>query len=430
LVATRRGGIELAVIERMDRPIPARELLQQARRRFLGWILGAGGLLALGLLVPGWVTPSLPRARLRTAVVERGAIDATLTASGLVLPEHEFVVTSPGPSRVLQTLHQPGDTVAAGEPILNLDQGEARLLVERLERQAAIKDNERAQARVDLENRLSELNGEAAIKKLELESHAFEAERNRKLAAAGVISGDDARKSATDLQRCRIEGELLAAAIRNAERGLEVRLRALALEHDILVREQRDAERALRQGSAASVRGGVLTWVLSGEGVSVARGDELARVADLSTFKVEATLSDVHAARIRAGQAVMVRAAELSLPGTLAKVHPKVENGIVRLEVALAQPDHPLLRPNLRVDVHIISERREGTLTVRRGSVLALDGGHALFRVRGREAERRSVKLGITNFESTELLEGLDEGDEVILSDMSDYANRKEIRIR
>src|SRR6185436_3570671 len=105
----------------MDRPIPARELLQQTRRRFLGWILGAGALLALILILPGWVTPSLPRAQLRTAKVERGPIDATLTASGLVLPEHEFVVTSPGPSRVLQTLHQPGDTVAAGEPILSLD---------------------------------------------------------------------------------------------------------------------------------------------------------------------------------------------------------------------------------------------------------------------------------------------------------------------
>jgi len=414
----------------MDRPIPARELLQHARRRLLRWLLGAGALIALAVFVPGWVTPSIPRSQLRTAVVERGAIDATLTASGLVLPEHEFIVTSPGPSRVLQTLHQPGDTVAAGEPILSLDQGEARLLVERLERQVALKDNERAQARVDLENRLSDLNGQAAIKKLELESRTFEAERNRKLAESGVISGDDARKSAADLERCRIELELLAAAIRNAERGLEVRLRALALEHDILVRERRDAERALRQASAASPRGGVLTWVLSGEGVAVARGDELARVADLSTFKVEATLSDVHAARIRAGQPVTVRAGELSLPGLVAKVHPNVENGIVRLEVTLKQPDHPSLRPNLRVDVHVSSERREGTLTVRRGSVLAVENGHALFRVRGNHAERRNVTLGITNFERTEVLQGLDEGDEVILSDMSDHANRKEIRIR
>ncbi len=414
----------------MDRPIPVRELLQKARRRLFGWIAGAVALLALAFILPGWVTLSLPRSQLRTAIVERGAIDATLTASGLVLPEHEFVVTSPGPSRVLQTLHQPGDTVAAGEPILSLDQGEARLLVERLERQVALKDNERAQARVDLENRLNELNGQAAIKKLELESLTFEAERNRKLAAAGVISGDAARKSDTDLERCRIEVEQLAAAIKNAERGLEVRLRALDLEHDILVHERRDAQRALLQGSAASVRGGVLTWVLSGEGVSVVRGDELARVADLSTFKVEATISDVHAARIRAGQPVLVQVGDLSLPGTVSKVHPKVENGIVRLDVALGKPDHALLRPNLRVDVHVITERREGTLTVRRGSIIVIDGGHALFRVRGNEGVRRNIKLGITNFESTEILEGLEEGDEVILSDMSDYANRKEIRIR
>jgi HlyD family secretion protein len=414
----------------MDRPIPPRELLLQARRRFSAWIVGAGALVILALLLPGWVTPSIPRSQLRTAVVERGAIDASLTASGLVQPEHEFVVTSPGASRVLETLHQPGDTVKAGEPILSLDQGEAKLLVERLERQVALKDNERAQARVDLESRLNDLAGQAAIKKLELESLTFEAERNRKLAADGVISGDDARKSTSDLERCRIEAEQLDLATRNAQRGLEVRLKALALEHEILVREKRDAERALKQGSAASVRGGVLTWVLSGEGVSVARGDELARVADLSTFKVEATISDVHASALRAGLPVLVRSGDESLPGTLSKVHPNVENGIVRLEVSLQRPDHPLLRPNLRVEVHITSERHEGTLTVQRGSVIAADGGHALFRVHGGKAVRRNVRLGITNFERTEILEGLEEGDEVILSDMSDYANRKEIRIR
>src|SRR5262245_31268722 len=356
----------------MDRPIPPRELLVQARRRYLKWILAAGALFAVALMLPGWVAPTLPRAQLRTAVVERGPIDAALTASGLVLPEHEYVVTSPGQSRVLRTLHQPGDTVAAGEPILSLDQGEARLQVERLERQVALKDNERAQARVDLDNRLSDLTGQAAIKQIELKSLTFEAERNQKLAADGVISGDDARKSANDLERCRIEATQLAAAKQSAERGAEVRLRSLGLEHDILVRERRDAERALLQSSAASVRAGVLTWVLSGEGVAVGRGDELARVADLSTFKVEASLSDVHAAEVRAGQPVRVQIGDQFLPGTVAKVHPKVDNGIVRLEVALKQPDHPLLRPNLRVEVHVVSDRREGTLTVRRGSIVAL----------------------------------------------------------
>lgn len=414
----------------MDRPISAHELRTRTRRRWIGGLAAGVSLLGLALVLPGLVTPSIPRSQIRTATVERGAIDATLTASGLVLPEHEFVVTSPGPSRLLETLHQPGDSVRAGEPILRLDQGEARLAVERLERLVALKNNERAQARVDLESRLNELTGQTSIKALELQSLQFESERNRKLADAGVVSADAARKSDNDLERCRIELQQLDASRSNAERGLEVRIRALDLEHDILVRERRDAERALRQGAAASSRAGVITWVLPGEGVSVARGDELARVADLSTFRVEATLSDVHAAQVRAGQAVVVNAGDLRLTGRVSKVHPKVENGIVRLEVALDRPDHPALRSNLRVDVNIVTDRRERTLVVRRGTVIAVDGGHALFRVRGNVAERRSVKLGITSFESTEILEGLEEGDEVVLSDMSDYSNRKEIHIQ
>lgn len=413
----------------MDRPIPAVELRTLARRRWIGAAALGVTLTLLVVFLSGFVAPSIPRSHLRTARVERGAIDATLTASGLVLPEHEFVVTSPGPSRVLQALHQPGDTVAAGVPILQLDQGEARLTVERLERQVALKRNEREQARVELENHLNELTGQAAIKALELKSLEFDAERKRKLADAGVVSADDARKVEADLERCRIELEQLEASKRNAERGLQVRLKSLDLEHDILLREKRDAERTLQEGSAASTRAGVITWVQSGEGVSVARGDELARVADLSTFRVEGTLSDVHAGQVRAGLPAIVRTGDLKLRGRVSKVHPMVENGIVRIDVVLDQPDHPALRSNLRVEVDVITDHREGTLVVRRGGLVAIDGDQALFRIRGHEAERRRVKLGITNFESNEILEGLEEGDEVILSDMSDYANRKEIRI-
>ena len=80
----------------------------------------------------------------------------------------------------------------------------------------------------------------------------------------------------------------------------------------------------------------------------------------------------------------------------------------------------------------VISERPRERSTVRRGSVIALDGGgHALFQVRGNVSRcGETVRLGLTNFERTEILEGLEQGDEIILSDMSDYANRKEIRIR
>jgi len=425
-----RHGTPPALKQGMDRPLDPGEIQRRTRRRWITGALAGAAVLALVLFLPGWVKPSIPRTEIRTAVVEAGPIDATLTASGLVVPEHEFVVTSPVDSRVVGTVHEAGDTVAAGEPIVNLDVTETRLLLERLEREVALKDNERSQARVDLESKLNELTGRQGIKQLELESLRFETERNEKLEADGVISGDDVRKSKADLERCRIELDQLAAERANAEKGLQVRLKALDLEYEILEKERDDAARTLARSSASSAEAGVVTWVLPGVGVAVSRGDELARVADLSTFKVEATISDAYAPRIRAGQPVLVKAGDLELGGSVAKVLPKVDNGIVRLDVALDEPAHRLLRPSLRVDVHVITDHRDRTLTVKRGSLVSLDGDYAVFRIRGEEAVRRPVKLGIMNFDRCEILEGLDAGDEIILSDMSDYANRKEIRIK
>ena len=137
--------------------------------------------------------------------------------------------------------------------------------------------------------------------------------------------------------------------------------------------------------------------------------------------------------RPRSAPASRSRSASARCPSRarLAKVQPKVDNGIVRLEVALQQPDHPLLRPNLarRRGHHQRAAGRHAQRSPwqrRRRD----DGGHALFQVRGDLAVRRSVRLGLTNFQRTEIVEGLAEGDEIILSDMSDYAHSKEIRIR
>ena len=69
--------------------------------------------------------------------------------------------------------------------------------------------------------------------------------------------------------------------------------------------------------TAASDRRGVLTWVVPSEGMAVHRGDELARIADLSAFRVEATVSDVHASRLVAGLPVTVRSGDSRLGGRL-----------------------------------------------------------------------------------------------------------------
>ena len=414
----------------MDRPIEPRVLDRQKRRRWISLVGGGTVILSLWLLLPGWVRPSVDRTRITTARVGRGAIDVTLSAAGVVLPEIERTITAPGPSRVLRVLKQAGDSVVAGEPILEMDNGASRLEVERLTRQMAVKANEREQARVDQDNRLSELKSQSEIKNLELRSREFEVERNRKIHELGVISLDVLRQSQSDAERLRIEIDDLARRVINAERALTVRLRSLDLEYDILAKEQDEAAHVLSRGMAASDMSGVITWVLGSEGASVNQGDELARVADLARFKVEATLSDAYSARIRPGQPAFVNAGGVRLAGRVARVLPTVENGTLSLEIALDEKSHPALRHNLRVEAHLVVDQQDDALRLVRGSILTVDNNQYVFVRKGNRAIRTLARFGRTGWDATEVLEGLADGDEVILSDMSDHASQKEVRIQ
>ena len=94
------------------------------------------------------------------------------------------------------------------------------------------------------------------------------------------------------------------------------------------------------------------------------------------------------------------------------------------------EKSHPILRPNLRVDVHAVTEQRSGTLCVKRGPLLNVDGHDCVFVVRDDKAVRTPVTIGLSNFEEYEITNGLVEGDEIIISDMSDFMKAKEVNLQ
>ena len=325
----------------MDRPLDARTRRNRLARRL---VLPVGGAIALPVLwfsLTGFIRPSVGRDEIRTGRVVRGPIEATITASGSVIPEYEHVVTSPIDTRVTRILETPGTEVAAGEPIVLLDAAEAQLALDTLEDQIALKRNERERAELDLAGRLSELKGQEQIKSLELKSLQYEAKRNREYFEMGLFSRDDVRRAENDAERARIEIEQVHQEMEHAQTALQAKLEGLSLELGMLAKKRNEAAHRLRLASASSDRPGVLTWVVQSEGAAVRRGDELARVADLSRFRVEATVSDVHAPKVKAGLPTIVRTGDTSLEGRVTKVRPTVENGIITFEVALDEPQHP-----------------------------------------------------------------------------------------
>jgi HlyD family secretion protein len=411
-----------------------REIDPRTRHRALirRWLVAAA-LVAAAWLVIGWgagfLRPSVKRSAIRTAVVDLGPVDATLSATGIVVPEAEQVLSSPVDARLLRVVRRAGAAVRKGDTIVELDANASVLAVETLGQDLALKANQQARSKLALAGTLSELDAQLEIKGLQLESARLERERNRQLFESGLISSEDMRRSEVAERQAGIERQRLEAARRNAQESTKTELEGLALELEKLEKAHREARRVLALATPTADRDGVVTWTLTEEGSTVRRGDVVARLADLSSFRVDASVSDAYASRLGAGMPVQVRVDDKVLDGRVSDVLPAVQNGAITVRVALAERSHPSLRPNLRVEVFVVTDHRDRALRVRKGSSTSGEGVQQIYVVRGDQALRTRVRFGIASFDFVEAVEGLSAGDEVVVSDMTDYRHLSTIRL-
>jgi HlyD family secretion protein len=414
----------------MDRELDVSIVRRRIGRR-VAWGIGSLGLIAaILLLLPGWLRPTLDRSRIRTARVDRGPIEGVVEASGTVIPAFESVLSSPVDARIEKILERPGETVRAGEEILRLDTSASRLKLETLEDNLARKVNEQEQVRLALEKSLGDLRGRIESSRLDAEALEYRAEQNRKLSKDGLVSEQNLRAAEVEAKKARIELAQLEASVAGERRSAQAQLEGLELDLRTLRKERDEARRQLELATTRSDRAGVLTWVVPQEGATIHTGEVIARIADLDSFRVEATVSDVHSSRLAPGLPVRVMLDDEPLPGRLANVYPTIENGAVKFNADLDDPRHPKLRNNLRVDVLVVTASRTGVLRIPKGLFSQSGEVVPVFVVEGDHAVRRMVRLGVSGYDRYEVLDGLAEGEEAILSDMSDYDHLAQVSLR
>ncbi len=416
----------------MDRPLdPA--FLRRRRGKRIAWS-AAGGVVLAGLFVwlPAWIRPAVDLDRIRTAPVQQGALEETITASGTVVPQFEQVVFSPINTRLVRILRQPGAVLQQGEAIVELDLNVARLEVEKREEEVALKQNRGTQLELDKRKKLNDLETRWRLKKLELQRLQTRTAQYFELQTIGAVSQDQLRQAQLEEQRAEIELQQLEENRSNLIESTQAQLEALRLEMKTLKREGDEARRRLERAHIRADRDGVLTAIAPIVGASISQGQEITRVADLSSFRVDVTVSDIHARRLQQGLLVRLRLDEEAyVKGRIARILPTVDNNVLHLEVELEDAAHPLLRPNQRVDAYIVTARKGRTLRLKRGPFI--NGGpglHEVFVVHGQKAVKTEVRIGLANFEYYEVVEGLLEGDEVIISSMKNYLHLNEVQIK
>ena len=416
----------------MDRPIDPAFLRRQRGKRVAYSAMGLAALIWIAVWLPSWIRPALDPNRIRTAQVQWGAVEETIAASGTVVPQFEQIIFSPVNTRLVRILQKPGAMLKQGQFIVELDLNAARLEVEKRAEELALTQNRRTQLELDKRKKRSDLETRWRLKNLEFQRFKTRTAQLRQLKGIGAVSGEELSQARLQEQRAEIELQQLQADRSNLIESTEAQLEALQLEMNILEREGEEARRRLERAVIRADRDGVLTAIAPEVGASIHQGQEIARIADLSSFRVNVTVSDIHARRLQEGLWVRLRINEEEyVKGHIARILPTVAGGTIQLEVELEDSAHALLRPNQRVDAYIVTARKGRALRLKRGPFInGRSGLHEVFVVRGPTAVKTEVRIGIANFEYYEVEEGLLDGDEVIISDVKDYLHLDEVQIK
>ncbi len=398
-------------------------------KRLTGGAALAGLAIAAFLWLPSLVSPSVSYARLRTSVVDTGRVEASLRASGTVLPAYEKMLTSPDAARVLRILKRPGDAVAAGDAIVELDSSATRLQLDRLTERIAQKRAERREMELGLEKELSDLTGRIQAKELDVELQRYRVRQQRELHGDGLTSETTLRQTEVELKKSEVELEQLNDSVDVARRSTAAKLERLDLDATILLKERDETRHRLELAETRADRDGVVTWVVPQEGAAITAGQEIARIADLDSFRVEATVSDAYIKRVERGMPARIKAGDTTLNGRVDVVHPSIEDGVARFDVILDDPDHDGLRSNLRVDVMVVTEVRDNVLRVARGPFARGNRDQPVFVLRDGKADRIPTRFGVSGIDYYEIVDGPREGEVVIISDMQPYEHLEQIDV-
>ncbi len=407
----------------MDRPVA--ESIHKKKR--IKWIMIPTVVLMILWGGSSWLfsifRPSISRSEVRTAIVDRGPVAATIEASGLLLPEMESIISSPIESRILKILKSPGVEVKAGDPILTLDTNAQDIELEKLSEELAIKENAKQQARQRLAQTLKKHKGDREVALLDLKYLEVGLRQKETLFNKGLISKDELLQAQLDVDKKRIELRQLDESMDDASLAAETEINGLNLEIRVLGASREAMENQVERATARADRDGILTWAPSEEGAPVGRGEVIAKIADLNHFKVEASISDFHVGRLEEGLETEVHINQQKLEGHISKLLPSVSDGVLKFHVSLPSNTGMALHAYMRADVFVVTARRTDSLRIKKGPALSGERRQNIHVIRNGYATRVAIKTGVSGVENQEIISGLEEGDEVIISDNRAFAH-------
>ena len=394
-------------------------------------IVIAGVSVGLSQLQPA--APSVDRATVWVDIVKRGPMVRQVRGLGTLVPVDEARRWVPASTqgRVERIIMRPGVQVTPDTIILELSDPNVQQALNDAEQQlrASEADFNSLKARLDADN----LNqrATAAIVRADFQNAQTEREMNEglwkeKLVSALVLKQSVVRaeslatRDKIETDRLKVSEASALAQLQSAQALVDQRRSNLNL------RRQQVDQLRVRAGMT-----GVLEQVPVEVGQQVQPGTNLVRVADPTRLKAELRIAETQARDLTIGQIASVDTRSGLIPGKVIRIDPSAVNGTVTVDVALEGELPRGARPDLSVDGTIELERLENVLFVGRPAFGQEQSTVGLFKLNADgEATRAQVQLGRSSVNTIEVLGGLAEGDQVVLSDMSAWDQFERIRLR
>lgn len=375
--------------------------------------------------------PGVERSTLYTDTVKRGQMLRQVRGLGTLVAEDVRVIAAPVEGRVERVLVQPGEAVSAGTVLVELSNPELEQAAVDAQFQVKAAEAERNNLRVRLDSDRMTLQSTTAGVQSEYAQARLQLDTDEKLAKDGLVP-------ALQLKLARVRVEELANRLKIEQARLgnsgQAKLAQLAAQEARV--EQLRALARLNQGQVAALRvlagtAGVVQQVSVEVGQQLTPGANLARVADPSSLKASLQIPETQAKDIQLGQSAQIDTRNGVVAGRVARIDPAVQAGTVTVDVALTGDLPQGARPDLSVDGTIELERLTDVLHVGRPAFGGTDSTIGMFKIEdGGFAVRVPVRLGRSSVNTVEVIDGLREGETVILSDTSQWDSFNRLQLK
>jgi len=356
---------------------------------------------------------------IQVAEVEIGSLIRSYQGEGIVEPQSEVLILSPASSIIKEILQEAGSHVNALEPIIILDPTPIQSEIENIQDQLEMKQNSLRKNHLNARSTKVDLDYNVQVKNLRIASLKSELADQEQLLDVGGISPARYEKTKQELELA--EKDLIMLKEKNSIKlqQLEADEEGLRLQIDMQNKVLEAKEEALSKMIIRAPSAGIILSISGKVGEKVNTDRLLIEMSDLTNFKIQGKVDDDYSEQLKTGTKVYVSLDNEKLSGVVGTVNPVIRDRKIEFDVHLQESNHFKLRPNLTVNLEIVRAERDSVLRVMSGPSIERGREHQVYVLTSGRPVKREIRTGLRSGEYVEIVEGLEEGERVILSDIS-----------